>query len=363
MKKKLLIIFWYLLVFSANKGFTQVSLLFNNGKNFNLTVEDLVNFSLINLKGEINVDITIQGTHKESNTYVFKMKSNDFRLSSSIASFKYTTNSLVLEELNNNFLDGINILRSGNYNVCVSVKNHDNSEELVNECTLYLNMPLNPPMLVFPENKSEISNLTPNLTWIPPTPILSGKKITYRLRLAQILNNQNEFEAIINNIPLYEATDIKTTLIQYPFNAQPLIYNQHYVWQIESFDGDVSVGKSEVWRFNLKQDSIEAIKAAAKMLSFMKMSSQIESGVYSTSEELTVQIPNYQSDTTQLSIYNTNKLKVADIPTKAILDLGDNKFLINLREVKGLKNGSIYLLKSTTKGDEMYVNIKYITSK
>lgn len=154
-------------------------------------------------------------------------------------------------------------LPSGSYTLCIKIScfQPDCSGQGpgfigsdVNYCNNFQLQVPTPLLLNTPANAAVISDNTPLLTWIPPSPV--SPEVTYTLRLVQLQEGQGRLDAIQRNVPLVEAEWLKNIQLNYPMDLPPLEYGSSYAWEVRAVAFREEVAKSEVWEFTLKEDTL-----------------------------------------------------------------------------------------------------------
>ena len=141
---------------------------------------------------------------------------------------------------------------SGEYEICVFVRDASTGEELGSDCITQIVERLSPPILINPTDESEVQEALPIFTWTPPVPTPRGGRILYTLRIAEVLGRQTPYDALQSNPAFFEKSGIRTTTLQYPSSARSMQTNKRYAWRVTAFSGTVSLGESEVWEFTKK---------------------------------------------------------------------------------------------------------------
>jgi len=129
----------------------------------------------------------------------------------------------------------------GEYEICVSVLNAEDKNELGQGCITQNIQQINPPELIAPENNKTITETkTTNLVfqWLPPTPLPISNNYSYTFKLVEVLANQTPEDAIHNNLTLFEKEGISATNFKYPSSAPKLRSGNTYGWQISVKDKD-----------------------------------------------------------------------------------------------------------------------------
>jgi hypothetical protein len=361
--KKYLIILPFSLLLSAF-AWAQVNIQLYPTKEFNLSVDDLINCSVLAAANDETVDIIVTCKAKQNAEPVFTATVKSLRISNRPTNINSRSAGLNIQYANTGLLfNNSKTLRSGTYNVCVEAINSSSLEKLASECEDYNNQPLNPPMLIYPDDKATITMLQPILNWLAPSPVTDPKGMNYQLKLVNLLNNQNQFEAIAANAPILDLNIKGNTNLLYPLNAMPLKWGNTYAWQVEAFDGKVPVGKTEVWQFKIERDSLEELREKYKLNSFVPITRILDNNSYFTNEDLKLQIKNINIDSTTFKLYSSKSNKaLTQIDSKNALILEDGKFVLFIGTSIKLKKDESYRLVIEYKEQSYYFIFKYIPS-
>jgi hypothetical protein len=124
---------------------------------------------------------------------------------------------------------------SGDYTICVHVKDQS-GEEIGTSCTDQNVAITSAPALNSPADGGTIqAQQPPVFTWMPPRPMPSGQVI-YKLKIVEILGNQSPNIAIQRNPALFEKSDIRSTMFQYPVSARQIELGKQYAWTVQAFN-------------------------------------------------------------------------------------------------------------------------------
>lgn len=88
-----------------------------------------------------------------------------------------------------------------------------------------------PPHLIFPANRAVVTMPNPVFQW---TPVTGVDGLSYRIRLVEMIAQQNPREAVDANRPLVEELLYQQTVLLYPTAAYPLRAGHCYAWQVQS---------------------------------------------------------------------------------------------------------------------------------
>ena len=142
---------------------------------------------------------------------------------------------------------------AGSYRICIYVLKCEDNSLLAKDCIFHrVTLPC-PPRLISPTDGDTIVESHPLFQWTPPIPLPAGLRVRYRLKICELYENQNPYEAI-NNIPHYENKQLTSTSFLYPVGAKAFEDGKSYCWQVQAVDEDGfpiggNDGKSEIWSF------------------------------------------------------------------------------------------------------------------
>jgi len=233
-----------------NTASSQISIILNKPLSFNVKVSDIFNATLI------NSDVTTYKMYLIGTIINTKTGQKVVEGRTGIQNYNPGTRSLTESILSPTYSYGVSsvqqtgILPYGIYELCLKAYTSPDNEERGAGCNDVEVTPLSPPLLLSPENASTISTPYPLLIWLAPTPINTGIRVLYDLKLVQIMPNQTSYDALQRNFAQLELKDISTTSQQYPANAMALEEGKTYAWKIlaKTSDGGV-IGETEVWTF------------------------------------------------------------------------------------------------------------------
>ena len=121
---------------------------------------------------------------------------------------------------------------SGDYEICVSVIQSRDKQELGSQCIQQSVLMVSPPVLISPENGGEIKVRNPNFLW---TPVVGVRGVEYKFKLVEMYRGQSPEEAMKSNNLLY-STVLRQTTLTYSPNFPELQKGKDYAWQVQSLD-------------------------------------------------------------------------------------------------------------------------------
>ena len=265
MKKNVLVLWVFFVGLSFAKGQVQVVQMPSSG--FHYPVENVWNVNLINpfqksISTRATAVILLQGRR------IVELESTPFVIEKGVNNLS----PLTLGTKKINFLDGdireiveiTNSLPEGSYTVCLKFyclrsDCHGITETVFHNssdaCMTISVQPPTPLLLAYPEDEAKLKITRPVLTWIPPMPIAMSSNLTYKLTLTEKRQEQSKIDAIKRNRPLLQQDGISLTTLSYPVEMEELEAGKHYAWQVEAWVGRTKVGTSEVWEFEIEEDS------------------------------------------------------------------------------------------------------------
>lgn len=140
---------------------------------------------------------------------------------------------------------------AGAYTLCVTARTAVATRvaDLATDCIDQSVAPEIPPMLIVPADESTVTEPYPVFTWTWGGASQPDTRITYTMRLVEILGKQSTDAALQGNLAWFEQDGLRSTILQYPPAARPLQAGQRYAWMVTAFTYDQPAGRSEVWEF------------------------------------------------------------------------------------------------------------------
>ena len=135
--------------------------------------------------------------------------------------------------------------------------------------------PLSPPLLTTPADKSNIDNLYPQFTWMPPTPMQMFTPLFYEILVVGIEEGQTATEAISLNKPVYSNNTIQNPSEKMPSSFEQLHPGKSYAWQVVARSGNDCAVPSEVWMFTIGKDSVAKIIDGAPYIKISKSNTEV----------------------------------------------------------------------------------------
>lgn len=156
-----------------------------------------------------------------------------------------------------------NSLPSGEYVVCVWVKEGSTGNTLGTQCIPHSIFHPSAPVPVYPVGVFQVPEPYPLFQWLPPTP-LPATPVVYTLTIAEMHPGQPPVEAMMSNPPFFRTEGIEGLSYAYPIHMPPMLTGSRYVWQVQALtETGIPVGEnqgfSEVEGFQFGMDAEPSI--------------------------------------------------------------------------------------------------------
>ena len=166
----------------------------------------------------------------------------------------------------------------GAYVACIKVLRAGTREELGKNCIRVTVSHPGPPRLIAPKDRDTLTEKYPLFTWTPPMP--KPAKLTYELRIVQILKGQTPEEAMLSKPAFYEKKGIKRPSFKYPPSARAFEEGKEYAWQVTAFSGRTLLGKSAIWWFQMAVPSTPGVLPGGEKEIYFADAGEVPGSVY-----------------------------------------------------------------------------------
>lgn len=254
-------------------------------------------------------------------------------------------------------------LPQGIYEYCVSVspdyQSVEGTKEVFNECVYHKSEDIFLINLVDPADDAKLYENYPMLSWTVNYPF--GAELTYRLRVAEVKEGQNNIAAISRNNPVYDEKNLLQQSQVYPVYARPLEKFKPYAWTVDAYYKGILLGGAAPWRFTIIEDSL--LTGVPKDPSFVDI--KRESGAYQLYApgllKLKYVLSELRSDSLSLQLTDKNEKNITLKTSQLKALYGDNRFILDFKEEQPLKHLQPYtlLIRSQT-GAEYRILFKYV---
>lgn len=336
----------FILIFCAFRLSAQMTLIQSPLATVDVKPTDLFKASLQN-GGVETEQVTITGTIRElsSGSILVTAQSNVISVAPGITVLSEQLLSPVYTISSSGISQG-NFIPFGSYEFCLYVRKIDGIEEITSSCVSSDIQPLSPPILLTPENESNIDNRYPLLSWLPVMPVRKG--VLYDLVLTEVLTNQTPYDAIQRNQPLLNLNNVARTSVAYPATAVPIEESKKYAWKvIAKTDQNFLLGESEIWWFTYKLDdqSLDSLSNDSLFAILKTIEEEIpETGLINGRLMFQYQ-ERYGEGVLEYKILDEKNREVSlDMIQLPIFQYkpGKNYFTLNLENCTEIKSGKLY---------------------
>lgn len=186
---------------------------------------------------------------------------------------------------------------NGSYDICVYVMDAETNTELASDCISTEVLNLSQVELLSPEDNFLTRDFSDTsaavkfelydkkmaaqmqFSWLPPSPISAGQRITYKLKIAQMYGMQSPYDAMQSNPLFYRAYNLVSTIYQYPVAARTFSEGS-YAWQVEAYVNGTLMSSSEVWQFTVGNNPSQ--QNNEKQLKYMRKYWSLIDGSYNS---------------------------------------------------------------------------------
>ena len=335
-----------------------------------LTVKSqLWSLSVVNPGSEMQAQIELSMTDLSNNQQVLTATTRVLRFSKGlrqvqVADVGPVTYNILSPGINGGGA-GEGFLPVGNFELCYSLVRLDEagSERVAEQCTSVVIEPLSPPQLVYPTDSERIELTRPLFTWLPPSPYTLFKRLTYDVKVVNVQSLQTGAEAVQENMPLLQQSNMATVNLQYPISLPELDTGKLYAWQITARSEGLEVAKSEVWTFRVQKQNL-LLKKGLALETYAKLSRDNDGSYVISSGLLRYQYLNEWNDSTvDLKLYDISSPKRSELPLDSnyiAVSYGENYNKMDLSESALLKDQHFYQLELVnSKNEHWYLKFQY----
>ena len=187
----------------------------------------------------------------------------------------------------------------GDYKACYSViARLHGSAPLAEDCIPVEVRPLSPPQLNTPADTSVLQTAYPQFTWLPPAPANLFSNLEYEMLIVKVLPGQGPYEAIQQNVPMYNIGNYRDAVEQYPASNAPLDTATTYAWRVIAFNEGQFIDQSEVWTFKIASKNPPVVLAPPDGNYIpLRKSNEAPAGVYTvTGTVIGIKYYSYEKD-------------------------------------------------------------------
>ena len=166
----------------------------------------------------------------------------------------YSYESVTVTDRNPNGL-----LPLGQYRVCYTVSRGPDAGAPAETCIELAVDPMSPPLLNTPADEAQIYTVSPQFTWLPPTPAGIFSDLSYDLVLVEVLPGQATADAIQLNVPIYSGGLIRDQYLNYATSYASLDTGRLYAWRIVAMNNGQPAAMSDIWTFRVVNPPVPSL--------------------------------------------------------------------------------------------------------
>lgn len=366
-----LLFFSFISVQAAHANFTVIQRALNP---YQLKSTDIWGLDIMSTESQA-VNVKLYGTISKDGVPVVKLESRAVRINpgaNALTSFNVSISKINYLNKNISEIERLTLsLPPGSYQYCVYLRCATvgcdglgtppfDLEKIY--CTNVQVEPPTPLQLAYPGNESKIKETRPGLNWIPPGPIVQSSKLNYIITLVEMNEKQNRMDAIKRNRPLLRKRGHSLNTLMFPLDLNELEVGKSYAWQVEAWVGDQWLSTSEVWEFEIVQDTIKE-ENIPKVQSYINIEKQHGEAKYYAKQVLKLKYL-HRGMSGSLSVEVQGSKNEVLQTEKLNLSRGENYFSIELPQQNGYKEGDQYsALITNSEGKSFLIKFIYILKK
>lgn len=248
------------------------------------------------------------------------------------------------------------VLPEGTYEYCVSVTPvntlAESGSSSFDECLYHRQDGIFSINLIDPEDKAKLREYNPALSWIANYSF--STELKYRLRIAEIKQNQNPVNAVMRNQPLYDERNLVQNSVVYPVYAKPLEKNKRYAWTVDAYYNEILLGGAETWEFMIIEDTPLSNAAVTRSYVDVRRENGKTKLVFAGEMKLKYLLDERKTDILTLTLLDDNNKPMKFRPSELNVKYGDNRYSVNLKDSCNLKHNKAYLLDVDAKSGSHY---------
>lgn len=253
----------------------------------------------------------------------------------------------------------IGLENSNGNTLCIEVLSLKQREVLARSCESMPNVSSFPPHLVYPFDGEELRTLLPVFSWTPPGPLVAGQKVSYRIRIVEVLPYQTPSAAIQSGLAFFERADLAPNMLPWSLSDRQFENQKRYAWQVEAYTSERFMGRSEVWSF-VFQSAGEGEEETPDY-DYVALNIDHNGGFYPARGYVGFRFDHPYAELKPRLIIRDVEGKTRSLTSDRLEHIGRNLYVAHLPPGSGLKEGDIYYLEvHNQKGKMGEVRFQYL---
>jgi hypothetical protein len=147
----------------------------------------------------------------------------------------------------------------GQYRICYTVSRGPDAGAPIETCIELAIDPMSPPLLNTPADEAQIYTVSPQFTWLPPTPAGIFSDLSYDLVLVEVIPGQATADAIEQNVPIYSGGLIRDPYLNYATSYTSLDTGRLYAWRVVALNNGQPAAMTDIWTFRVVQPPLPSL--------------------------------------------------------------------------------------------------------
>ena len=261
----------------------------------------------------------------------------------------YAYESVAITDRNPNGL-----LPVGQYRVCYTVSRGPDAGAPIENCIELAVDPLSPPLLNTPADQAQIYTVSPQFTWLPPTPAGIFSDLSYDLVLVEVLSGQATADAIQQNVPIYSGGLIRDQYLNYATSYASLDTGRLYAWRIVAMNNGQPAAMSDIWTFRVVNPPVPSLHTTNNP--YLSLKRGLDPSVAAGTANMRFNYDNAPADTA--AHYTITSLSDRGNPVvqqgQLSLRRGQNLLQVTLSKTAGYDSKKIYLFQLINSRNETW---------
>ena len=371
-----------ILCYLCNKVEAQYSIELQKPAIIALKTADLWNCVVQNA-GNGPIEVYLQGSITEkSRGKVYEVRSGNFLLKQGVTIYN-TANyadlkgekTLISDKIFEDHIVRTNTLPNGSYTFCAAIYNGKSNQKLADDCIQFSINNVTPPLLITPLNNGIVCEQYPTFVWERQRGQLLDSRLTYNLKIVELLKGQTTVAAMKSNPCFYCETNIKEPLHQFSFKGIPFEHGKKYAWGITVVESKKAIANSEFWIFewqkcggNLpdhveeeeedieEEEEVKNEKRKGLNYYFLSGYTHNNENIIVTNQKLNFYIINNSESKNMNITMSDGKSMIYNKESK--ISYGENYFDIDLQSLKLAPNNLYKLRIIFDNGEQKFLNFK-----
>jgi hypothetical protein len=204
---------------------------------------------------------------------------------------------------------------------------------------------MSPPLLNTPADDAQIYTVSPQFTWLPPTPAGIFNDLNYDLVLVEVLRGQATADAIQMNVPIYSGGLIRDQYLNYASSYTSLDTGRLYAWRIVAMNDGQPAAMSDIWTFRVVNPPVPSLHTTNNP--YLSLKRGLDPSVAVGTVNMRINYDNVAADTAARYTITSLSDRGNPVVQQGLLSLrrGQNLLQVTLSKTAGYDSKKIYLFQ------------------